>query len=60
VRAGSTQRRGGIHTDGTNYAGWGGWGGNMNGGGIYLASTDGACRMWTEDVENVLTFTPCL
>jgi len=48
VYEGSYQRRPGIHTDGTSHTPWGGgsWGGSENGKGIYLCSTDGACRAW--------------
>ena len=77
VRQGETQRRPGIHTDGTATLGWGGggWGGgyrpppppkkdeekpsppvSVPTKGIYLASTDGRCRIWdcvTLDVDNL-------
>lgn len=45
VEKDKTLRRPGIHTDGTNQAGWGGggWGDSE---GIYMASTDGRCRVW--------------
>lgn len=45
---GKTQRRPGIHTEGTSLFGWGGgnWGGIH--GGLFMASTDGACRAWNE------------
>lgn len=46
VEAQKTQRRPGIHTDGTSSLGWGGWGGADKGEGIYLASTDGRTRLW--------------
>jgi|SRR5690606_15041933 len=52
-----TQRRGGVHTDGTNiggWGGWGGWGGMKYGEGIFIASTDGRTRLWnykTKDVD---------
>ena len=49
-----TQRRCGIHTDGTKNLDWGGaWGGKK---GIYLASSDGRCRVWDtyeEDVDSM-------
>src|SRR5687767_5403598 len=43
VEEGKTQRRYGIHTDGTKNSGWGGgsWGSTD---GIYMASNDGLCR----------------
>ena len=53
VEEGKTQRRPGVHTDGTDSIGWGGWGGN---GGIYIASTDGECIAWdveTYDVDHL-------
>lgn len=58
VEAGKTQRRPGVHTDGTNIYGWGsGWGmgrpcshSSMQEDGIYLASTDGACQVWNTQV----------
>ncbi len=48
VSAGTTQRRGGIHTDGTKSFDWGSgsWGGKEIGEGIYLASSDGNCRIF--------------
>lgn len=49
VEAGHTQRRAGVHTDGTATSGWGG-GGWGRSDGIYIASTDGACRAWGEPV----------
>jgi len=55
VQKGKTQRRPGIHTDGTNKAGWGG-GGWGNKEGIYMASTDGRCKMWncqTHDADHL-------
>ena len=36
-------RRPGIHTDATNNASWGSWGGKK---GIYITSNDGGCRYW--------------
>ena len=93
VRAGASQRRPGIHTEGTSILCWGegGWGGGWGGGrgnfgggefgggapnppapfpqpepvpsqpepkgrklGLYMASTDGSCRIWdsvTHDVD---------
>lgn len=52
VDAGATQRRPGVHTDGTSRLGWGGgsWG---KSGGIYVASTDGDCRVWNLDTDEV-------
>jgi hypothetical protein len=47
VREGETQRRPGIHTEGTS---GGRHGGSHGGTGVYMASTDGACRVWAEDV----------
>ena len=57
VAKGKTQRRPGIHTDGTSAVGWGGgsWGGNKKTEGIWMASSDGRCRVWnseTWDVDN--------
>lgn len=78
VTAGASQRRGGVHTEGTATVGWGGgsWGGGSWGGGtkpvepipgqpmpaapskklgLYMASTDGSCRIWdaiTHDVDS--------
>jgi len=54
VRKDKTLRRPGIHTDGTNRAGWGGGWGTSEG--IYMASTDGRCRVWdciTYDVDHM-------
>lgn len=57
IERGTTQRRPGIHTDGIKINGKDiGWGGGTWGGqdGIYLASTDGACKIWdcqTYDVD---------
>lgn len=50
VRAGSTQRRGGVHTEKHPSASWGGgWGGKQ---GLYLASTiDRTCRIWNCYIE---------
>jgi len=43
VPRGQTQRRGGVHTDGTSDGPWGGgWGSDS----IYLASTDGDTLIW--------------
>lgn len=59
VKQGMFQRRSGVHTEGTsvdNFGG-GGWGGGDWGGekkGVYMASTDGSCRIWnhmTKDVD---------
>jgi hypothetical protein len=52
VPRGETQRRSGIHTDATMRVGWGcsPWGG---GAGIYLASTDGDCRVWDLETDEV-------
>lgn len=44
LNKGQVQRRPGIHTDGTSNGPWGG--GDWGGKGIYLASTDGRCRVW--------------
>ena len=51
VTKGSTQRRPGIHTDATKDFGWGGgeWGGKKKG--IYIASSDGSCRIWNCMIE---------
>lgn len=57
VEAGKSQRRGGIHTEAFANSCWGGggnwgginnWGGGSWGGrsGMYMASTDGACKVW--------------
>jgi len=57
VEKGSTQRRPGIHTDATSKLGWGtGWGGGTKDKGIYLASSDGRCRVWnylTQEVDEM-------
>ena len=84
VTQGKTQRRPGIHTDGTSAVGWGGWGGNSSsfggggtfGGGahlsswggrpthpgwggnkrtegIWIASSDGRCRVWNSETWDV-------
>ena len=50
VERDGTQRRPGIHTDGTNSIGWGGWGGRA---GIYMATTDGHCRAWDTMIHDV-------
>ncbi len=46
VKAKQSQRRPGIHTEGTSNGGWGGgsWGGIEKG--LYMASNDGSCRVW--------------
>ncbi len=47
VEKGDTQRRTGIHTDATKTNGWGGpWGSIEEDKGIYMASTDGRCKIW--------------
>lgn len=50
VRTGTSQRRGGVHTERTARYAWGGggWGKHE---GVWMASTDGACRAWDEDVD---------
>lgn len=55
VEAGTSQRRPGIHTDGTKASPWGGggWGGLSREKGIYLASTDGRCKVWDTQAFNV-------
>lgn len=55
VEQGNTQRRAGIHTDGTSTNSWGGggWGGKDKNKGIYIASTDGRCRVWDCATTNV-------
>lgn len=52
VEAGETQRRPGIHTEATSGLGWGGggWGSTEPELGVYMASTDGACRVWDTQV----------
>lgn len=46
-----TQRRGGIHTEATSGGAWGGsWGRGGPGLGVYMGSTDGACRAWDCEV----------
>lgn len=57
VEKGKSQRRGGIHTESfkmmdNENASWGGgsWGGKE---GLYMASTDGACRIWDTETSNV-------
>lgn len=62
VEKGFSQRRGGIHTEGTNSLSWGGgsWGGGKltsSGfqGGVVMGSTDGRCMVWdmqTTDVDD--------
>lgn len=45
VREGETQRRPGVHVEAPAAFGWGGgWGGCEQG--LYMASSDGACRAW--------------
>ena len=55
VEQGKTQRRVGIHTDGTSANSWGGggWGGSSKNKGIYIASTDGRCKVWDCSTTNV-------
>lgn len=48
VEVGRTQRRAGVHTDGTSHSSWGAWGKSK---GIYLASTDGDCLVWNMRVQ---------
>lgn len=67
VEPGTSQRRGGVHTEafkpsdsflrlvedtGVEAGRWGGggWGGAK---GLYMASTDGACRVWNTETYNV-------
>lgn len=57
VKEGQSQRRGGIHTEAFNaqktslsWGGGGTWGGQK---GIYMASTDGACRIWPVETSEV-------
>lgn len=45
----TTQRRPGVHTDGTCAGQWGG--GSWGEGGIFLASTDGDTAIWDTEVE---------
>lgn len=59
VKKGTSQRRPGIHTDGTKIMGWGsGWGGGkfVDGkiaGGIYLASSvENSCRAWNVHIDD--------
>lgn len=57
VPKGKTQRRPGVHTDGTSSVSWGGggWGGISPSKGIYVASNDGRCKAWdmrTNDVDH--------
>ena len=54
VKANISQRRQGIHTEGTKDFGWGGgdWGGTKFG--IYMTNNDGSCNIWntlTDDVN---------
>ena len=51
VPSNTSQRRQGIHTEGTSAGGWGGgqWGGGIKG--IYMASTDGSCNVWNTTVS---------
>jgi hypothetical protein len=44
VSAGESQRRQGVHTEGTAGNSWGG--GSWGASGVYMASTDGSCRVW--------------
>ena len=44
-----TQRRGGIHVEAPKMMTWGG--GSWGGSGVFMASTDGACNVWDELVE---------
>ena len=47
VGEGDHQRRPGIHTEANARTGWGGgWGGIKKDKGIWMASNDGACRIW--------------
>jgi hypothetical protein len=58
VKAGTSQRRAGIHTEGYNTGGWGGgWGGGLQENfeeekpdaykaGLFFASNDGSCNIW--------------
>ena len=57
VEKGKTQRRPGIHTDATKNQNWGGgWGGKkIDRSGIFMASSDGRCRLWDEDTTDVDT-----
>lgn len=48
VNKGATQRRAGVHTDGTSAGPWGG--GSWGGSGIFMASTDGDCLAWDEHI----------
>ena len=50
----NSQRRGGIHVEAPKLNSWGGgiWGGSSSDKGIYMASTDGACNVWNEMVED--------
>ncbi|MFM1756874.1 MAG: hypothetical protein RL621_1856 [Bacteroidota bacterium] len=55
LNIGEYNRRPGIHTDATNSLGWGGggWGSiKDSNSGIYLASNDGASRIWDYDVTS--------
>ena len=55
VEEGTTQRRPGIHTEATIEFGWGNnpWGGDLRHEGIYMASSDGHCRIWDTEVTDV-------
>lgn len=51
-----SQRRPGIHTEAGASMAWGGggWGGQQfRKGGVYMASSDGACRMWDTQTQFV-------
>lgn len=55
---GQYQRRPGIHTDGVKFdchSSWGKgtWGGIENNEGIYMASSDGRCRIWNTTTNDV-------
>lgn len=47
------QSRGGIHVEAPLNCSWGGgaWGGISADKGVYMASTDGACNVWDEFIE---------
>lgn len=54
IRELATQSRGGIHVEAPKMKAWGGgsWGGMALDKGVYMASTDGACRVWNEICED--------